>query len=85
MVIRSKLAYGKLLIGKGRLTEKVINKLQSYFGIAIRQSTGTTVFELIKANRVVLYHCANFTEDETRHEFCVHLSLAHGVNIKLVK
>ena len=64
---KGKLSDGKLLSGKDRLTEKVINKLQNYFGIAIRQSTGTTVFELKKAIGVVLYHCTDFTEDETRH------------------
>ena len=48
----------------------MINKLQNYFGIAIRQSTGTTVLELKKAIGAVLYHCTDFTEDETRHQFC---------------
>ena len=48
----------------------MINKLQSYFGIAIRQSTVTTVFELKKAIGAVLYHCTDFTEDETRDQFC---------------
>ena len=46
---KGKLSDGKLLTGKGRLTEKVINKLQNDFGIAIRQSTGTTVFEFKKS------------------------------------
>ena len=81
---KGKLSDGKPLTGKGRLTEKVINKLQNYFGIAIRQSTGTTVFELKKAIGAVLYHCTDFTEDETRHQF-VRLSLTHGVNTKLIK
>ena len=48
----------------------MINKLQHYFGIAIRQSTGITVFELTKAIETVLYHCTDFTEDETHHQFC---------------
>ena len=67
---KGKLSDGKPLTGKGRLTEKVINKLQNYFGIAIRQSTGTTVFELKKAIGAVLYHSIDFTEDETRHQYC---------------
>ena len=48
----------------------MVNKLQNYFGIAIRQFNGTTVFELKKVIGVVLYHCTDFTEDETRHQFC---------------
>ena len=39
----------KTLRGEGRLTDKMINKVQSYFGMAIRQSTGKTVFEMKKA------------------------------------
>ena len=46
---------GKTLGGKGRLTNKMIHKLQSYFRIGIRQSTGKTVFEMKKA---VLFHCS---------------------------
>lgn len=38
----------KTLGGEGRLTDKMINKVQSYFGMAIRQSTGKTVFEMKK-------------------------------------
>ena len=57
---KGKLSAGKPLTGKGRLTEKAINKLQNYFGIAIRQHTGTTVFELKKAIGAVLYHCTDF-------------------------
>ena len=35
---KSALADGKPLGGKGQLTDKIINELQNYFGIAIRQS-----------------------------------------------
>ena len=35
---------GKTLSGKCRLTDIVINKLQNYFGIAVRQSTEKTVY-----------------------------------------
>ena len=52
----------------------MINKLQNYFGIAIRQYTGTTVFELKKGIGAVLYHCTDFTEDETLHQFCPHVT-----------
>ena len=46
---KGKLSDDKPLTGKGRLTEKVINKLQNDFGIAIRQSTGAAVFEFKKS------------------------------------
>ena len=67
---KGKLSDGKPLTGKGRLTDKVINKLQNYFGIAIRQYTRTTVFGLKKSIGDVLYNCTDFTEDETRHQLC---------------
>ena len=41
-------------LSEGRLTEKMINKLQNYFGIAVRQCTGTTVYQLKKAIGSVL-------------------------------
>ena len=42
--MKGPLADGKTLSGKGRLTDKVINKLQNYFGIANRKSVGNTVY-----------------------------------------
>ena len=35
---KAPLSDGKSLSGKGRLTEKMINKLQNYFGIAVKKS-----------------------------------------------
>ena len=82
---KGKLSDGKPLTGKDRLTES-INKLQNYFGIAIRQSTGTTVFELKKAIGAVLYHCTVLTLLRMRHAInFARLSLTHGVNTKLIK
>ena len=37
---KSALADGKPIGGKGQLTDEMINELQNYFGIAIRQSKG---------------------------------------------
>ena len=34
------LSDGKKSSGKGRLTDKVINKIQNYYGMAIRQNPG---------------------------------------------
>ena len=42
--MKGPLADGKKLGDKGCLTDKVINKLQNYFGIAIRQSTGNNIY-----------------------------------------
>ena len=37
---RKKLGDGKGVGGKGRLTDKMINKMQNYYGKAIRNNTG---------------------------------------------
>ena len=42
-----------LLSGKGKLTEKVINYLQNFYGIAIRQNSGT-LCKIKKAVCVIL-------------------------------
>ena len=46
---KAQLSDGKSLSGKGKLTEKMINKLQNYFGILLWQCTGTTVYLLKEA------------------------------------
>ena len=56
--MKGPLADGKTLGGKGCLIDKVTNKLQNYFGIAIRQSTGNTVYQLKKPIGAVLFHCS---------------------------
>ena len=53
-----------------RLTDKDINKLQNYFGIAIRDTNVETVYELKKAIVAVLYHCSDAETIEQRHQFC---------------
>ena len=68
--MKGPLTDGKTLGGKDRLTDKVINKLQNYFGIAIRQSTGNTVYQLKKAIGVALFHCSEAADLETRHQMC---------------
>ena len=37
-----KLSNGKEILGKGRLTNKIINKMLSYYGMAIRQNTSSS-------------------------------------------
>ena len=46
--MKNLLADGKTLKGRGCLTNKIINKLQNYNGHALRQSTGTAVYQLKK-------------------------------------
>ena len=64
------LSDGKKLGRKGRLTDKMINKLQNYFGIAIRQSAGKTVFEMKKAIGAVLFHCFEASDLDLKHQMC---------------
>ena len=60
----------KTLKGRGRLTDKIINKLQNYYGLALRQSTGTTVYQLKKGVGAVLFHCSEASDLDTRHQMC---------------
>ena len=53
-----------------KLTHKQINKLQNYYGIAVRQFTGTSVYESKKSIDAVLYHSSEADSDEKQHEMC---------------
>ena len=64
-----KLADGKGVSGKGRLTDKAGNTLQNYYGMAIRQNMGD-LQGMRKAVGAVLYHCSDIKDEETRHQFC---------------
>jgi len=57
------------LSGKGKLTEKVINTLQNYFGMAIRDNKGD-LYQMKKAVGAVLWHCTQFDDEAFRHRFC---------------
>ena len=54
---------------RGRLGDKEINKLQNYFGIAIRANCHS-VTAMQKAIGAVLYHCSEANDPEARHMFC---------------
>ena len=56
--------------GAGCLTEKMINNLQNYFGIAIRQCSGKSAYEMKKAVEAVLFHCSEATSLDSRHMMC---------------
>ena len=55
---------------QGRLTGKLMNKLQNLYGIALRQNVDKTVHQLKVAVGAVLYHCTEFNNSESRHQFC---------------
>ena len=64
-----KLEDGRGIMGKGRLTDKCINTLQNYFGMAIRQNT-SNVYLMKKSIGAVLYHCSAISDESVRHQFC---------------
>ena len=64
-----KLSDGKKLIGKGRLTNKAINTLQNYYGMAIRQNS-SGIYGMKKGVGAVLYHCSDIENEHERHKFC---------------
>ena len=68
--MKAPLADGKTLRGRGLLNDKIIKKLQNYYGLALRQSTDTTVYQLKKAVGAVLFHCSEASDLDTRHQMC---------------
>ena len=64
------LSDGKKLSSQGLLTEKFINKLQNYYGIAIRSFCHGNINSLKKAIAAVLYYCSEASSLEARHQFC---------------
>ena len=63
-----KLSDGKGISGRGRLTDSAINKLQNYFGIAIRNNL-ESVYAMKKCIYASLFHNSSL-DDEKRHQFC---------------
>ena len=57
------------LSGRGKLTDKVINSLQNYFGLAIRQNSGN-LYAMKKAIGAVLWHSTEFADKGYQHRFC---------------
>ena len=50
----------KGLKGRGRLTDSRIDELQNYFGIALRQSDGGTLDDLVKGCKAAMYHVSRY-------------------------
>ena len=71
------LSDGKRVSGTGRLSDKNINLLQNYYGMAIRQNTDN-IYKMKMAIGATLYHCTNMKEEgmtdleaeEKQHQFC---------------
>ena len=59
----------KTLSSKGKLTEKVINSMHNYYGLAIRNNKNQ-LFNMKKSIEAVLYHCTALANEELRHQFC---------------
>jgi len=64
-----KLPDGKRIGGTGRLTDKVMNSLQNYFGLAIRQNVGD-LYGMKKAVAAIPHHCAQTDDLDLQHRYC---------------
>lgn len=62
-----KLSDGKPISGKGRLTDKVIDKIAEYYGKAIRSST---TIEEMKKKVWATYHHMSATDKKPSYQFC---------------
>ena len=60
---------GQKLFGQGRVTEKCINSMQNFYGLAIRQSY-MNLNDMKRAVGAILYHCSDISDKEIRHQFC---------------
>ena len=83
MILRGQfLSDGKRITGKGCLTDKAINMLQNYFGMAIQQNVNNIEIKqpkqlfslhidaMKKAAWAVLFHSSDISEKSERHKFC---------------
>ena len=63
-----KLADGKGLASKGRLTDGKIDGFQNYYGLAVRENLND-VDKMVKAIEASLYHVAS-TDGDPQHDLC---------------
>ena len=63
------LADHKKLCGKGRLTQKVTNTLQNYYGMVIRRNSGD-LYAMKKDIAAIIHHCSECSDSDERHKFC---------------
>lgn len=64
---KKKLSDGKVISGKGRLTDKVIDQIAGYYGKAIRSSN--TLEQMKKAVWAIFYHMSS-TDAKPSHQNC---------------
>ena len=57
------------LHGRGKLTDTIINSMQNFYGLAIRNNLGN-IYAMKKAVWAVLFHCTKFDDIEYRHQMC---------------
>ena len=65
-----KLSDGKVISGRGRLTDNLIDSMQNWYGDAIRQNKGN-LDGMTKAVQAILYHKVS-TDCKPQHQFCPH-------------
>ena len=58
---------GKKISGKGRLTDKVINKMQNYYGLAIRQNINQ-LYAMKKSVFAILLHLTENSSVDDQHK-----------------
>ena len=63
-----KLSDGKALTGKNRLTQKIVDTLQNYYGMVIRNNTHLLA-DMVNAVLAAFYHVAN-TDENPIHTLC---------------
>jgi len=57
------------LSGRGKLTEKCMNSMQNYYGLAIRRNT-SNLYAMKKAVYAILFHFTENADASERHKFC---------------
>ena len=60
-------------LGKGRLTDKITNKMQNYYDMAIRQNTLSQNNDEEKALHSIkksVWHCTDMPDNQERHAVC---------------
>ena len=70
-----KLADRKNISGKGRLTDRLINKMQNCFGMAIRPNLGQ-LYAMKKSVLAILWHFTDIKNLDVRYQFCPRLAIS---------
>ena len=64
-----KLPDGRGISGKVRLTDSIVNTIQNYYEMAIRQNLHN-VYAMKKSIIAILYHCSENDNQDDQHKFC---------------